>query len=224
MKSLILILLVACIGTANAQIMFSVKPGLTGNAAQAGLKIGGLMAFGGIEFFRTSATTENSGSRVEYNYNTYPYQSFLVQYSDKTEFSTTAYIPFIGAKILLGGKETGKTGAYVTGIIGKPFITGKQVSNGKESESAKKFFESLSAWMFQGGFGAEYFFSDDFSIGGEFGLRALLVNYKEENNQQTTQVYDYQTGQYKTYSTPSKYNFDLGVGITYSTLVLNYYF
>ncbi|MCX6121709.1 MAG: hypothetical protein NTX44_08830 [Ignavibacteriales bacterium] len=211
---------------AHAQLLFSVKPGLTGNSAQFGIKLGGLMAFGGLEYFRTATTTETSGLRYIYQYSsTYPYTTSyqLVPYSDKYEASVNAYVPFVGAKVLLGGRESGKIGAYITGIIGKPFLSGKTVSNGIESESTKKFFDNLSAWMFLGGFGTEYFFSENFSIGGEFGLRVFLINYNEEANEPMS-VYNSQTGTYQYYNAQNKYKFDLGMGITYSTLVLNYYF
>ena len=211
---------------AHTQLLFSVKPGLTGNSAQFGIKLGGLMAFGGLEYFRTATTTEESGMRLVYHYSTiYPYTNTyqLEPYSDKYEASVNAYVPFVGAKVLLGGRESGKIGAYITGIIGKPFLSGKTVSNGIESESTKKFFDNLSAWMFLGGFGTEYFFSENFSIGGEFGLRVFLINYNEESNEPMS-VYNSQTGTYQYYNTQNKYKFDLGMGITYSTLVLNYYF
>ena len=229
MKKVSIVLTIASIVVASlthAQLLFGVKPGMTGNSAQFGLKLGGLMAFGGLEFFRTATTIEENGSHIVYYYsNTYPFTSYyqLEPYSDKDEASVNVYAPFVGAKILLGGGESGKVGAYITGIIGKPFISGKSVSNGKESESTKKFFENLGAWMFLAGFGGEIFFSEDFSIGGEFGLRVFLVNYKEEETE-TLSAYDNQTGTTRYYNSPHKYDFDLGMGITYSTLVLNYYF
>lgn len=229
MKKVIPFLLLASIvgaGVSNAQLLFGVKPGLTGNSAQFGLKLAGLMVFGGLEYLRTSATTEESGMRLQYYYNnTPPYNSYyrLEPYKDNHETSLNVYAPFVGAKILLGGRESGKTGAYVTALIGKPIISGSSIDNGKESESTQKMFDNLSTWMFQAGFGAEYFFSEEFSIGGEFGLRAFLVNYTEEDDEMTP-VYDYQTGTTQYYKTSSKYNLDLGLGITYSTIVLNYYF
>jgi hypothetical protein len=232
MKKVITLLILAVVffgSPLQAQLVFGVKPGLTGNSAHLGLKLSGLMVFGGIEYFRTAVTTEESGSNILYSYNynplTYQYTTTysLQPYSDKLETSLNVYAPFVGAKILVGGGESSKAGAYVTGIIGKPFISGKSTSNGKEDESMQKFYENLSAWMFMAGFGGEYFFSESFSIGGEFGLRIFLVNYKDESNE-TTQMYDYQTGSVKNIISPHKYNFDLGMGLTYSTLVLNYYF
>jgi hypothetical protein len=232
MKKTIAVLVLALAileSAAHAQLVFGVKPGLTGNSAQLGLKLSGLMVFGGIEFIRATATTEESGSNIIYSYNynpvTYQYTTTysLQPFSDKLETSMNVYAPFVGAKILLGGGESGKAGAYVTGIVGKPFISGKSVDNGKDNESMTKFYENLSAWMFMAGFGGEYFFSESFSIGGEFGLRIFLVNYKDESNE-TTQVYDYQTGTAKNITRPHKYNMDLGLGLTYSTIVLNYYF
>lgn len=209
----------------SAQLLFGVKPGLFGSSGQFGLNVGGVMVFGGLEYIRTATTTEESGTRIVYSYmNTFPFTTSyqLEPYDNKNEASVNIYAPFVGAKILLGGGESGKTGAYITGAIGKPFISGKSVSNGKESESTNKLFDGLSTWMFTAGFGGEYFMSEDFSIGGEFGLRVFLVSYKEEDTEQIP-AYDFQTGTTKYYNTTRKYDFDLGLGITYSTLVLNYY-
>jgi hypothetical protein len=220
----ILGVLMVMTGTSSAQLNFAVKPGLTGNSGQFGINVGGVMVFGGMEYFRTTITVDESGSNLIYNYNysTYPYTMSVAwqAYSNSTLNSVNVYAPFVGAKILFGGREANKTGAYLIGIIGKPLFSGKSISNGKESSNT--FFENLSTWMFMAGFGGEYFFSESFSIGGEFGLRVVLVNYKDDAND-VTQAYDPGTGTYRSYSAPHKYNLDLGMGITYSTLVLNYY-
>jgi hypothetical protein len=223
--AVLIIASLAMISFSQAQLIFGVKPGLLGNSAQFGIKLGSVVAFGGLEYMRVATTTEESGQNLVYQYSiTYPYSSYGLQsYDDKYEMSANLYAPFIGAKISLGGVEVGKVRGYLTGIIGKPIITGKSISNGVESESIKKFYKGLSAWMFMAGFGAEYFFSENFSIGGEFGLRVVLFNYQEESSE-VVSAYDYQTGRTTYYTTPRKYDFDLGLGITYSSLVLNYYF
>jgi hypothetical protein len=225
MKRIVGVLIMGLMLTASesvAQLNFAVKPGLTGNSGQFGINVGGVMVFGGLEYLRTTSSLEESGSNLAYyyNYQTYTASYTLQPYSYTSEASMNVYVPFVGAKILFGGREANKTGAYITGIIGKPMFSSKSISNGKESTDS--FFNNLSAWMLMAGFGGEYFFSESFSIGGEFGLRVILVSYKEENPE-TTQLYDYSTSTYKNYTTPHKYNLNLGMGITYSTLVLNYY-
>jgi hypothetical protein len=219
----IFVLLAGVTGMTTAQFVFGVKPGLTMNSGQVGFKMNNLVLLGGLEFLRTTATTDESGTRLNYVYSPLPpYGSYqLAPYSDKTESSANIYVPFIGAKLLLGGQETGKAGAYVTGYIAKPIVSGKSVTNGKEDESTKKLLDNLGVWAFQAGFGGEYFFSESFSIGGEFGLRAFLATYNKEDSQTQT-VFDGVTT--RSYTTTSKYNLDLGLGITYSTLCLNFYF
>lgn len=226
MKHFIMVFLLAVVvfETASAQLVFGVKPGLTANSAQFGLHVGPIMLLGGMEFLRTSATTEESGTRLNYVYSGYPpyYGTYqLVPYNDKFETSVNVYVPFAGVKLLLASREAGKTGAYVTAYIAKPIISGESSTNGKEDQDTKDFFDNLGVWAFQAGFGGEYFFSESFSIGGEFGLRMFIANYKEEDSQTQT-VYDGVS--YRTYTTSNKYDLDLGLGITYSTLCLNFYF
>lgn len=90
--------------------------------------------------------------------------------------------------------------------------------NGQNDESFSEVFDNLSVWAFQAGFGGEYFFSESFSLGGEFGVRIILTSYEEEESQTHT-MWDGTT-----YTTTSKYKLDLGLGITYSSLCLNFYF
>jgi hypothetical protein len=201
--SVLIIAGLAMISVSQAQLVFGVKPGLTANSAQFGFSTDGVIVFGGLEYFRVTETVEESGTNQEYNYsNGYPYSNYTsVYYSDKYETSVNIYAPYIGAKIPLGARKDRKIGSYLTAIIGKPLIFG--------SGSSEQICKNLRAWMLMAGFGAEYFISEDFSIGGEFGLRMLLVNYSED-----------EASYYSTY----KYNLNIGVGITYSTIVLNYYF
>ena len=225
MKNVIVLSLLLAVGTstASAQFVFGVKPGVTANSGQFGVKVGSLVLLGGLEFLRTTATTDESGTRLNYVYSSSPpFGSYQIEpFKDQTEVSADIYVPFVGAKMPFADTEAGKAVAYVTAFIAKPILTSKSSTNGREDEDVAKLAENLSLWAFQAGFGTEYYFSDSFSIGGEFGVRMLLATYEEENSR-TQSVYE--TGRMRTYTTTSKYNLDLGAGITYSALCLNFYF
>jgi hypothetical protein len=218
--------------TAWGQFAFSVKPGQTLNGASFGIKLGGLILSAGLDYMRVSSTVESSGTNINETYNsqyiapygwvyTYGYQ--LNPYSDKYEASLNIYAPNISLKLLLGGTE--KVSPYITASVSKPFFTGTVSTNGKE-EDVQKYIDNLSVWAYQVGFGGEYFFTNSFSIGGEFGIRFISTKYSQENtNTESVYVGSSQTG-YNYQNVQTKDNIDLGLnlGATYSIMTLNYYF
>jgi hypothetical protein len=227
----VIFLLFALSITALGQLVFSVKPGQTLNGASFGIKLGKLVLFGGLDYMRVSSTVEASGTEIDWTYNyqyisgqyVYTYGYELNPYSDKYEASLNIYSPTIGIKLLLGGPE--KVDAYLTASVSKPIISGKASSNGKE-EDVQKYLDNLSVWGYQFGFGGEYFFSDNFSLGGEFGLRFFSTKYSQENtNTESVYVGSSQTGFHdQEVETKDKIDLGLNLGITYSLLTLNYYF
>jgi hypothetical protein len=231
---IVIFLLFASFITAWGQFTFSVKPGQTLNGASFGIKLGRLVLSGGLDYMHVSSTVEASGTEIDWTSSsqyigypsytwvyTYGYQ--LNPYSDKYEASLNVYAPNISLKLLLGGPE--KVDAYLTASVSKPIISGKASSNGKE-EDVQKYLDNLSVWGYQFGFGGEYFFSDNFSIGGEFGLRFFSTKYSQENtNTESVYVGSSQTGyHYEDVQTKDKIDLGLNLGITYSLLTLNYYF
>ena len=80
------------------------------------------------------------------------------------------------------------------------------ISSSSDSTYVKDIVSNIKLWSFQLAVGSEYFFSDNFSIGGEFGVRMLTAGYNK----------DIETG----------VNLDVSAGLssTYTTLTLNYYF
>ncbi|MDP1678395.1 MAG: hypothetical protein Q8L88_16175 [Bacteroidota bacterium] len=218
--------------SAWGQLVFSVKPGQALNGASFGIKLGPLVLSGGLDYISVSSTTEVSGTEVQWTSNsqfispygwvyTYGYQ--LNPYSDKYEASVNIYAPSISVKLLLGGPEN--MDAYVVAAISKPFIKAKASTNGKD-EDVQKYLDNLSVMGYQCGFGGEYFFSDNFSLGGEFGLRFFTTSYvQEDTNTEKVYVGSSQTGyQYQDVETRDKIDLGLDLGITYSLLTLNYYF
>ena len=129
------------------------------------------------------------------------------------------YNLYLGAKYFFIEKNSIK--GYLVGEVWKPITSGSIKVDGEENETVKKFFDGLSLWGFNFGFGTEYFFSENFSLGGEFGIRFLLVSSETEDKS----VYSYTGyGYTATETSTSKVNADIGLSLTYSLLTLNYYF
>jgi hypothetical protein len=196
------------------QLAFGVKPGATLNSAYAGLKIGGIVVFGGFEFI-------HGGADIDLTYKDTGYPDDV----SKMHYSANLYVPYVGAKMFL--LHSGSVKGYVTATISKPWVSASiQPDSGKEAiaydftsshgdkATVKDLVSNTSLWGLSVAFGSEYFFSDNFSLGGEFGIRYLIGSWKKT---------------IKTYSSPTETateTVDVGVGVssTYSTLTLNYYF
>ena len=80
-------------------------------------------------------------------------------------------------------------------------------------------FESYSLWGGEFGFGIEYFFDENFSLGGEFGLRYLHLNYVQTRERS---VYNPMTSDWE--PTEIKYDYNYNMNPTFSKISLNYYF
>lgn len=69
------------------------------------------------------------------------------------------------------------------------------------------------------GFGVEYFFDENFSLGGEFGLRYFNFRYNDSNERE---IYNPNTGNYMDTEIKNDYSFNMSP--TFSKISLNYYF
>ncbi len=213
------------------QFVFSVKPGLDLNGASFGIKISRLIIFGGLDYMHFSTTLEESGTNIAETYSyqyisgyyqdTYGYQ--LNPFDDKYDISLNVYSPTIGIKVLLGGPE--KVDAYLTASASRPILSGSASSNGVD-QNLQKYLDNLSIWGFQIAFGGEYHFSENFSIGGEFGIRLYSAKYDQTDNaQESVYVGSSSTGYgYQNVMTTQNTTISPGLSFTYSTLCLNYYF
>lgn len=104
--------------------------------------------------------------------------------SAKQEMSFSYIMPHAGLKFYLRSREEGKVSPYLLGEVVKSFGSvdlgelGESVDtlgvSGKTLEDAIGDF--LSPFGIVGGFGSEYYFSDNFGIGGEVGLRLLFTS------------------------------------------------
>ena len=89
------------------------------------------------------------------------------------------YVPNSGARVYLNSNLTGGAVApYLQGTFLKSFASVKVED--VEAELLDSIGELLSFWGFTLAFGAEYFFTDHFSVGGEYGLRYIKTSAKVE--------------------------------------------
>ena len=199
--------------TASSQFMFSVRPQLLGlNGAAFGFKpSNNLAVFGGMDYLHAGATIDAS--------TTYSYPAPTS--SRESEASLSLYNIFVGAKYFL--IKSGSAQGYILGEVSKPFFSLSSEVNGTADPTIEELSDNLSIWGIKAGFGGEYFFADDFSLGGEFGLRYFFVS---TNMDQTSPSYYYipdppyiQSG-----TRTSKTDVTLDLGLTYTMLTLNYYF
>ena len=171
-------LIFSLVSTTNAGFNFGIKsfqhntePAISGDgdnwylppqiAFHVGATTGGqAVIFGGVELSRSSLEDEVS------NY-----------YDQKVETSHTIFSPFFGGKYYFRPMSGGKVSLYVSGTVFKSFAS---VSYDTDDPDFDKMMEEYlkelnSSFGFIPAFGAEYFFSDYFSFGGETGFKFAFV-------------------------------------------------
>ncbi len=135
----------------GADYVFGVRPGNTVESAYFGVNLGTLVPFVGIDFLSASVTVED------------------------TDLSASMYVPNFGVRFYLSSSLTGGSVVpYVQAAFLKSFAS---VDVGDtDSEVTDAIADLLSFYGISVGFGAEYFFSDNFSVGGEYGLRYIKAS------------------------------------------------
>jgi opacity protein-like surface antigen len=145
-----------------SQFAFGVSPGLNLNSAYFGYKVSDrLVPYVGLQVLSTNVNVEfrDPGS------------------TETNELSASLIAPTIGARYFISQQNPVR--AYFALSISKPFVSGKLEYDGEPDEDFEEAIENISLFGFEIGFGAEYFFSENFSLGGEFGLRSLSAKYEE---------------------------------------------
>lgn len=217
MKSILKLFVVLCAtmvlsNESYGQFAFGVSPGLGLNSAYFGYKIKDrVVPFIGFQYLKTNVTYEESGEKYDNDLNQ------LVSYSETNEFSGGIYIPNIGVKYFI--KQHNKIQAYLSLSVSKPILRGKMKYNGEEEADYGEDVESFNLWGGEFGFGIEYFFDENFSLGGEFGLRYLHVDFVETSDRN---YYNPDTGELE----PTEYIYDYRYNLnpTFTKISLNYYF
>ncbi|MEI7595655.1 MAG: hypothetical protein WCK02_07905 [Bacteroidota bacterium] len=198
---------------AKAQFTFSVSPGLQLNSANFGYKYKKFIPYISLQVVNGGYNLIEKGVRSDYSTNS------LINYEDKYKLNGTIYIPTLGVKYFF--KETNKLKAYGNISFTKLFFSGKLESTGNIDASSefKDDLKAISVYGGQLGFGSEYFFDENFSVGGEFGFRILNYKYEKETD---VSVYDGNTG--TNVQTKRKYEYTYNLNPTYMKISLNFYF
>ncbi|MCK4663365.1 MAG: hypothetical protein KAT68_10905 [Bacteroidales bacterium] len=170
--------------TVNSQVVFTVKPGFNLNGANIGYKTNKIVPYFGLQFINVSSKYKDS--------------------DDDDEINTHVFMPYAGSKFFIIDKESIKSSINAT--IFKPFIFGKEVDDGEEDDSYKENLKKLKIWGGELGFSSEYFFSEHFSVGGEFGFRFGFYKYEHDSG------------------TENQYTEDLNMNMTYISGSMNFYF
>lgn len=208
----LLALTLGCAQISHAQFSFSASPGLSFNSASVGYKINNkILPFAGIQYFNINMKSEQSGKRFD------PQMTQIIAYSEKDVFSLNLLVPNIGVKCYV--MEKNKLRSSVVLNIAKPMISGKQKNNGETDNDFKKEIKAMKMWAGEIGFGTEYFFDDNFSVGGEFGLRNFFYRSKTEEDET---IYNPYTNSYEI--AEEKRDTKIMANPTYTRIALNFYF
>lgn len=185
------------------QFSFGVSPGLSTNTAYFGMKMGKIVPYVGFQY-------GHLGVKVESSDHYYTGVEWVTDES-KTKINGNLYIPEIGVKFF--AIEKNKLKAYLNLNLTKPMIRAKMEVDDVEVEEIGDLLKEVKLFGGELGFGVEYFFDDNFSMGGEFGIRYLHGKYEDVN--------DYISSGEPAEETTT---FKIGVMPTYSKISLNFYF
>ncbi|MFH1250900.1 MAG: hypothetical protein V1715_07370 [bacterium] len=213
---------------AKSGITASFKTGFPLSGTSIGLKLGPLNPYCGLDIARISGNYESSRTYWDTDWYTDVFYKES-EYSSSFEGSAMLFIPHVGLKMNFWK-------AYILGelMLCMPAIEGR--SKGKDIEydpdgsidwidewddklskdDKKMIKDALDFIGLKAGFGAEYFFNEHVSIGGEFGLRLLFNSYKDEGADED--IYD---GVVE-YRRKWKDHLSTTLGVTYTSFSLNF--
>jgi hypothetical protein len=221
MKKVLLLLSVCLLFAVKgySQFAFGVAPGLSTNTAYFGFKAGKVVPYVGFQYANIKFTNEWESHTYEYDGDIGDY--VWVDDDGDMKISGSLYVPNIGVKFF--AIEQNKLKAYFNLSVSKPFIRGKMQVDGDDAEfdfngdddaTVNDILKEIKLIGGEFGFGVEYFFDNNFSIGGEFGLRYLRGKFTmEDEGAEIDDDVETYTDTYKISMSP-----------TYSKISLNFYF
>ena len=202
-----------CGSSVKGQMMFSVAPGIQMNGVSVGYQTKKFVPFLGLQLLNASFDASESGKRYDSNL------QYVVAYNDKLKITGSVIMPTLGVKYFI--KETNKLKTYGLFSLTKVFIKAKidNPDNPSANDDLQDAIKKTKIMGGQLGFGTEYFFDNNFSLGGEFGFRFLNVKNSDEFQRD---VYNPNTGQ--TTSETIKMDNKFSIRPTYIKVSLNFYF
>tara|TARA_R110002050_G_scaffold76485_2_gene163284 strand:+ start:4612 stop:5256 length:645 start_codon:yes stop_codon:yes gene_type:complete len=193
------------------QFTFGISPGIGLNSSYVGYKMGKFVPYFGFQYLNVNLSYEYSGQEYDFG------SGQIIPFSETSEFSGSLFIPNLGLKYFL--KEHNQIKSFLSLNFSKPFVSGKLEFDGAEDPEIQETIDNISLWGGELSFGVEYFFDENFSLGGEFGLRLIHVNYEETGNRQ---IFDPNTGASQIVEVEDRYKFNMSP--TFTRVSLNYYF
>jgi len=225
----VVVVLIAVPITGNAQFVFGVKPNEFVQSSYFGINMQNIVPFGGLDLVWVSA----EGTYKEEDSWSDSWGSGKTVEKDEYSGSAVLFIPHFGMKMFFG---TNDVRPYILGdfFFSIPSVSFEGSEERKrwqdgvlvydEDEDMELDDEVLDAiedilgfWGITLGFGAEYFFTDNFSLGGEFGMRYIANSVEvSEKDEDHDPYYDYEE--------EWKQEISGSLKMSYATFSLNYYF
>jgi len=220
-------------------ITFTAKPGALMNTAEVGIDLGMVEPYFGMDLVWISVSNDLTDSEV-YQSGDYRWQQ---SYSYNVEGSALMLIPHLGAKFNFGKRAAGEIRPFVRGSMFMSLVSVSVSGSEEESESVWYDYmpgyapddsyhwendletdeaediakELLSFFGIELAFGAEYFFTEKFSLGGEFGVRAIMNDFEVTDSYQ-------QSGQDYIENDEWKNEMSIHFRMSYAVFNLNFYF
>lgn len=163
--------------------------------------------------------------KVDFDYH-YEENYYGDQYVDDDELSSEGslrlFMPRVGIKYFRAPKIDLKAYFLVEGFLVIPTVDFETTVDGEieklDDEDKDRIKDALDFIGLTFGLGTEYYFSNQFSIGGEFGINWLLWNWSDEDSDSY-----YESSNYN-WSEEYKYELKATLSGSYARMTLNYYF
>ena len=196
----------------SAQVAFGVSPMIGLNSAYVGYNVKNMLVpFIGISSVGFSGNFVQEGEEYDYD------ELDIVDYENVVDIKVRMLVPTIGVKYFFNPTNLRP---YVVVAFSKPIFSGALDMDNKDAEDAfDDVIDNIKIFQTEIAFGGEYFVADNFSVGGEFGLRMMRGNFM---NTYETEVYNPQTNEYIDSEVVSTFN--VGLTPTYTKIYLNFYF
>jgi hypothetical protein len=228
----------SCSAAEGSGFVFGVKPGNTINSAYFGYKFGNIVPMVGADILWLSASGTYTDENVDRYYDDYDdvWREHRSVESVSIDGEAFLVMPHLGGKLYFGSKDV-KPYLYANFFFSIPSVKAEAESKDEswyyydgelidyyveDAESLSKEYKDLiedvlGFWGITLGGGAEYFFGEHFSVGGEYGIRIIANSI----DQSSTTDEDYGT---ESYTEQVDTEVSASVKVSYAIVTLNYHF
>lgn len=201
--------------SAKAQFTFTASPGIQLNGASFGYKVQKFVPYLSLQMVGAKGEMVDSGKENDFN------TGAIVDYTDTYTAKLNVILPTLGVRYYF--MEANKLKAYGNLNFSKALLSGKVEDStdptNSDDEDLQDILKNTKFFTSQIGFGTEYFFDDNFSLGGEFGIQ--LMSFKSTDTYEST-LTDPNTGNNVIVTNSTKFSGKLNP--TYVKVSLNFYF